>query len=34
MKNPFNLSDEKLKKLLNGYFVWSNKNEKEKKYPG
>ena len=34
MEIPFNLSDEKLKILLNGYFVWSNKNEKEKKYPG
>ena len=34
MENPFNLSDDKLKKILNGYFVWSNKNEKEKKYPG
>ena len=34
MENPFNLSDEKLKILLNGYFVWCNKNEKEKKYPG
>ena len=34
MKNPFNLSDEKLKILLDGYFVWCNKNEKEKKYPG
>jgi len=34
MENLFNLSDEKLKILLDGYFVWSNKNEKEKKYPG
>ena len=34
MENPFNLSDEKLKKLLNGYFVWCNKNEEQKKYPG
>lgn len=34
MENLFNLSNDKLKKILNGYFVWSNKNEKEKKYPG
>ena len=34
MENPFNLSDEKLKILLDGYFVWSNKNEEQKKYPG
>jgi len=34
MENPFTLSDDKLKKILSGYFVWSNKNEKEKKYPG
>ena len=34
MEIPFNLSDKKLKKLLDGYFVWCNKNEKEKKYPG
>ena len=33
MENPFNLSDEKLKILLDGYFVWSDKNEKEEKYP-
>jgi len=32
MENPFNLSDEKLKKILNGYFVWSNKNEENRKY--
>lgn len=34
MEILFNLSDDKLKKILSGYFVWSNKNEKEKKYPG
>lgn len=34
MEIPYNLSDEKLKILLNGYFVWSNKNEDQKKYPG
>jgi MoxR-like ATPase len=34
MENPFNLSDEKLKILLNGYFDWSNKNEEQKNYPG
>jgi len=34
MKNPFNLSDEKLKKMLDGYFVWSNKSEDQRKYPG
>ena len=34
MENPFNLSDEKLKKILNGYFVWCNKNEEAKRYPG
>jgi len=34
MEIPFNLSDEKLKILLDGYFVWCNKNEDQKKYPG
>ena len=34
MENPFNLSDDKLKILLDGYFVWSNKNEEAKRYPG
>lgn len=34
MENLFNLSDEKLKILLDGYFVWCNKNEEDKKYPG
>ena len=34
MENPFNLSDEKLKKMLDGYFVWSDKNEADKNYPG
>ena len=34
MENPFNLPDEKLKKILNGYFVWCNKNEEAKRYPG
>ena len=33
MENPFNLSDEKLKTLLDGYFIWCNKNEEDKKYP-
>jgi len=33
MENPFNLSDEKLKILLDSYFSWSNENEKDKKYP-
>lgn len=31
MEILFNLSDDKLKKILSGYFVWSNKNEKEKR---
>ena len=34
MEIPFNLSDEKLKEILNGYFVWCNRNEEQKKYPG
>jgi len=34
MEILFNLSDEKLKILLDGYFVWCNKNEKDKQYPG
>jgi len=34
MEISFNLSDEKLKKILNGYFVWCDKNEEQKKYPG
>jgi len=34
MENPFNLSDEKLKEILDGYFTWANKNEEAKKYPG
>jgi len=33
MENPFTLSDEDLKKLLESYSNWCNKNEKEKKYP-
>jgi hypothetical protein len=33
MQNPFLLCDEDLKKILDGYFVWSNKNEVEKEYP-
>ena len=33
MENPFNLSDEKLKILLDGYFSWSKENENEEKYP-
>ena len=32
MEISFNLSDEELKKILNGYFVWCNKNEENKKY--
>lgn len=32
MEILFNLSDDKLKKILSGYFVWSNKNEENKKY--
>lgn len=32
MENPFNLSDVKLKILLDGYFVWCNKSEENKKY--
>lgn len=34
MEISFNLSDEKLKKILNGYFIWCDKNEEQKKYPG
>jgi hypothetical protein len=33
MENPFNLSDDKLKKLLNAYFDWVNKREVDKNYP-
>jgi len=33
MENPFNLSDEKLKILLEAYFSWSKENEDEGKYP-
>lgn len=33
MENPFNLSDDKLKELLNTYFDWSNKNEQDKLHP-
>ena len=33
MENPFNLSDEKLKILLEAYFSWSKENENEEKYP-
>ena len=33
MENPFALSDEKLKILLDGYLNWCNKNEDEGKYP-
>ena len=33
MENPFNLSDEKLKELLNAYFDWSNKSEVDRDYP-
>jgi len=33
MENPFNLSDEKLKILLEAYLNWCNKNEEDKKYP-
>jgi len=33
MENPFNLSDENLKTLLDNYFLWCNKNEDEGKYP-
>jgi len=29
MQNLFNLSDDKLKGLLNAYFEWVNKNENE-----
>ena len=32
MKNPFNLDDEKLKKLLNAYTEWRKKYPKEGKY--
>jgi len=32
MENPFNLSDEKLKKLLNAYFEWVNRNNNETEY--
>jgi len=33
MENPFNLSDEKLKRLLDGYFSWIKENKDEEKYP-
>ena len=33
MENPFNLSNEKLKILLEAYFSWSKENENEGKYP-
>jgi 5-methylcytosine-specific restriction endonuclease McrBC GTP-binding regulatory subunit McrB len=33
MKNPFNLSDEKLKELLAGYEAWLKSDPKEEKYP-
>lgn len=33
MGNPFTLSDEDLKKLLESYSNWCNKNEEDKKYP-
>jgi MoxR-like ATPase len=33
MKNPFCLSDEKLKILLNAYSAWCESQEKEKDYP-
>jgi len=33
MEISFNLSDEKLKILLDGYFSWSKENESEEKYP-
>ena len=33
MENPFNLSDEKLKILLDGYFSWIKENKDEEKYP-
>jgi len=32
MKNPFNLSDEKLKELLDAYFDWIKKNKNENDY--
>lgn len=32
MENPFNLSGENLKTLLDSCFVWCNKNEENKKY--
>ena len=33
MNNPFILSDDQLKTLLNSYSIWCEKNEKEKKHP-
>jgi len=33
MENPFNLSDEDLKKLLEAYSIWCKENENEGKYP-
>lgn len=33
MNNPFILSDDQLKTLLNSYSIWCEKDEKEKKYP-
>jgi 5-methylcytosine-specific restriction endonuclease McrBC GTP-binding regulatory subunit McrB len=33
MKNPFNLSDEKLKELITGYEAWLKSDPKEGRYP-
>jgi 5-methylcytosine-specific restriction endonuclease McrBC GTP-binding regulatory subunit McrB len=33
MNNPFNVSEEKLKKLLNGYSEWLQLDQKEANYP-
>ena len=32
MGNPFNLTDQKLIKLLDAYFDWIEKNEQDKRY--
>jgi hypothetical protein len=32
MENPFNLSDDKLKELLNAYFDWIKRNDNEAEY--